>query len=128
MKKNPSHIKGFSFATLPINKFPKMTKPNFSSLSQFPLNSNMQLRGIESNYLSSVYLDFYFPVEFNPNVSFPKLDAPGSPLDAVYGLYSDEDLLVLANSLDYHRIISNSDIRDQSLINSPNITSGSGLS
>ncbi|KAL4502254.1 hypothetical protein ABPG72_000489 [Tetrahymena utriculariae] len=116
MKEFPDHIQAYSFITLPINLFPQLSKPKFSSLSQFPTNRNLELRGIEKNYLSSTYLDFYYPEEFDPKMNFPYLEHDQSVIDAVYGLYTDDGITKLQNSVDFYKVGSNSDIRDQNLM------------
>lgn len=70
MQRHPNNINDFSFASLPINSFPGISKPYFSTLGDFPANKNLELRGIEENYLQSVYLDFYFPMKFDPTMNF----------------------------------------------------------
>jgi len=80
------------------------------------VNRFLQLRGVEKNYLRSVYLDYYYPSELDPTIEFPLIElangVKSKHIDTIAGLYSDEGLQELNNNLDFFGLASNSKLRD----------------
>ncbi|EGR28776.1 permease family protein, putative [Ichthyophthirius multifiliis] len=118
IKRNPTHINGYSFITFSMKEFPKFKNSKLSSLSQFPSLKNLDIKGVEKNYLQSSYLDFYYPTQFDPNYKFKTISNNGNDVnDCVESLFSQEGNLNIQKSTDVFKIISNAQYRKQDQIN-----------
>lgn len=86
----PSVIRDYAFVSQPFSLQKQVSDIEYSSLTATPL-LDVDIVGVDSSYLRSVYESLYVPDEYDSAVSLEKI--PDSDhLDGVEGLYEEEGL------------------------------------
>ncbi len=83
----PTRILSYTFLSFPFDQLQNTGSIQISPLNGYPSKS-IGLKGIESNYLQTVYSEYYIPTEFEPNLEYPIL--PTGQKDGCFGLYQPD--------------------------------------
>ncbi|KAN0044893.1 hypothetical protein ACTA71_006419 [Dictyostelium dimigraforme] len=86
-----SVIKDYTVVTFPLDKVMNIRSTHLMPLAEYP-SVNVRMYGVESNFLSSAYLDFYEVTELSKTITFPTIDNGAGKMipDVIDSLYVNE--------------------------------------
>ncbi|CAG9323306.1 unnamed protein product [Blepharisma stoltei] len=102
-KNHSDNIKGYTFASGPLDNLPDIGSTAISNICGDPSQST-NIIGVEEHYLDAIYTEYYIPTEKDSDVDFP--DISENQPDLIYGLYTDEGLVSYNGDWDYYGITS----------------------
>jgi len=85
----PGVMRDYAFVSQSFRDQPYTSQIRVSSLAREPYR-RVRLVSVDESYLRSCYEQHFVGTDFDPAVSWPRI--PGGKIDAIAGLYSNEDL------------------------------------
>ncbi|KAN0018407.1 hypothetical protein ACTFIU_011023 [Dictyostelium citrinum] len=100
-----SVIKDYTVVTFPLDKVMNIRSTHLMPLAEYP-SVNVRMYGVESNFLSSAYLDFYEVTEMSKTITFPTIDnGAGKKIpDVINSLYVNEHRDIISE--DFNGVIT----------------------
>jgi len=84
-----SIISNYSMVTFPLDKVLNIRSTHLTTLASYP-DIPVRVYGVEQNFLSSVYLDFYDYTETSKSLEFPTVKGTSSTPDVIQSLYVNQ--------------------------------------
>ncbi|KAF2072454.1 hypothetical protein CYY_006230 [Polysphondylium violaceum] len=83
-----SIVTSYSTVTFPLDKIMNIRSTHLTTLASYP-DVPVRVYGVEQNFLSSVFLDFYDYTELSKSLNFPSIKGTSTP-DVISSLYVNQ--------------------------------------
>ena len=104
MVKYPNNLDKYTFVSIPLDQIPNINLPKLTPLCHYPVHV-VSVRGVESNFLQTVYTNFFIPTEYDESLSYNKLST--GQRDSVSGLYLEANQQNYTKIYDVYNLTSN---------------------
>ncbi|KAK5577019.1 hypothetical protein RB653_001956 [Dictyostelium firmibasis] len=96
-----SVIRDYTVVTFPLDKVMNIRSTHLMPLAEYP-SINVRMYGVESNFLSSAYMDFYEVTEMSKTLTYPTIDNGNGKMipDVINSLYVNEHRDIISEDFD----------------------------